>query len=60
LSGLTGQKAADGSVRDPREVALEEFKRIYETHRPEPLPREVLDELERILTAAEREAERIG
>jgi hypothetical protein len=39
------------------QVALEEFKRLNETHRPQPLPHEVLVELDRILAAAEREAE---
>jgi trimethylamine--corrinoid protein Co-methyltransferase len=51
---------ADGNPRDPQEVALEEFKRLNETHHPKPLPDEVLAELDRILAAAEREAERIG
>jgi len=49
-----------GNPRDPHEVALEKFKRLKETHRPKPLPVEVLVELDRILAAAEREAERIG
>jgi trimethylamine--corrinoid protein Co-methyltransferase len=60
LSRLLRQKGADGSQRDPREVALKEFKRINETHHPQPLPQEVLDELDRILAAAECEAERMG
>ena len=51
---------AEGNPRDPQEVALEEFKRLNETHRPRPLPDEVLAELDRILAAAEREAEQIG
>ena len=50
----------DGNLRDPRQVAIEEFKRFSETHHPRPLPKEVLVELDRILAAAEREAERIG
>jgi trimethylamine--corrinoid protein Co-methyltransferase len=49
-----------GNPRDPQEVALEEFKRLKETHHPKPLPVEVLAELDRILAAAEREAEQIG
>jgi len=49
------QVNADGSRRDVQEVALEEFKRLNETHRPEPLPDEVLAELDRILAAAEGE-----
>ncbi|MBL7062774.1 MAG: trimethylamine methyltransferase family protein [Anaerolineae bacterium] len=59
LSPLLRQKGPDGSLRDPREMALEEFKRLNETHHPRPLPKEVLAELDRILAAAEREAERI-
>lgn len=59
LSPLLRQKALDGGFRDPREAAFEEFKRIDQTHHPEPLPREVLTELDRILTTADREAEKI-
>jgi trimethylamine--corrinoid protein Co-methyltransferase len=51
---------ADGNPHDAQEVALEEFKRINETHHPQPLPGEVLAELDRILAVAEREAEEIG
>jgi trimethylamine--corrinoid protein Co-methyltransferase len=60
LSRLLRQKGPGGGWRDPQEVALEEFKRISESHHPQPLPREVLAELDRILASAEREAERIG
>jgi trimethylamine--corrinoid protein Co-methyltransferase len=60
LSPILGQKKADGTLRDPREVALDEFKRIDATHHPEPLPKHVLTELDRILTAADREAERMA
>jgi trimethylamine--corrinoid protein Co-methyltransferase len=60
LSRLTGQKGSDGGERDPRQVALDAFKHLHETHRPRPLPDQVLSELDRILAAAEREAERIG
>ena len=60
LSRLLRQKGPDGDLRDPREVALEEFRRIDEAHHPRPLPAEVLAELDRILVAAEREAEGIG
>ena len=49
-----------GNPRDPHEVAMEEFRRLERTHHPKPLPAEVLAELDRILAAAEREAERIG
>jgi trimethylamine--corrinoid protein Co-methyltransferase len=60
LSRLLRQKGSSGSLRDPRAVALEEFKRIDETHHPQPLPKEVLVELDRILAAAEREVARMG
>jgi trimethylamine--corrinoid protein Co-methyltransferase len=60
LSRLLRRKGPDGTWRDPRQVALEEFKRISETHHPQPLPAEVLAELDRIMNAADREAERIG
>ncbi len=51
---------ADGNPRDELEVALEEFKRLNETHRPKPLPDEVLIELDRILAAAEREVDKLS
>jgi trimethylamine--corrinoid protein Co-methyltransferase len=54
------QTDANGNPRDAQEVALEQFKRLNETHHPKPLPDKVLAELDRILAAAEREAERIG
>jgi trimethylamine--corrinoid protein Co-methyltransferase len=59
LSNITGQRDDLGNLRDPSDVALDEFKRIDETHRPQPLPKEVLAELDRILAAAEREVEKI-
>jgi trimethylamine:corrinoid methyltransferase-like protein len=57
LSRLLRQEELDGGRREPRDVALEEFKRVSESHWPKPLPKEVLTELDRILAAAEREAE---
>jgi trimethylamine--corrinoid protein Co-methyltransferase len=59
LSPYSGQRDSGGILRDPIDVALEEVKRLAETHHPEPLPNEVLAELDRILEAAEREAEKI-
>jgi trimethylamine--corrinoid protein Co-methyltransferase len=53
---LLEQEDPDGNPRDAQEVALDEFKRLNETHHPKPLPQEVLAELDRILAAAEREA----
>jgi trimethylamine--corrinoid protein Co-methyltransferase len=48
-----------GEPRMPRDVALEEFKRLHETHLPEPLPDNVLKELDRILAAADRTAKEL-
>jgi trimethylamine--corrinoid protein Co-methyltransferase len=59
LNPLLGGKTPDGEWRDPRQIALEEFKHIAATHHPRPLPDEVLAELDRILATAEREAEKI-
>jgi trimethylamine--corrinoid protein Co-methyltransferase len=59
LPSLLRHRGPDGTQRDPREIALEEFKRIEATHHPQPLPDEVLLELDRILDEAEGEAERI-
>lgn len=59
LSPLLRQKKLDGGLLDPREAAQEEFKKIDQTHHPKPFNREVLSELESILAAADREAEKI-
>ena len=59
VSPLFKQKAEDGSLRDPREVALEKFKHIEATHRPQPLPDDVLLELDKIIQSAERDSKKI-
>ena len=59
LSPLFRGKTPDGKPGDPRQIALEEFKHIAATHHPRPLPEDVLMELDRILAAAEREAQKI-
>ena len=59
LPHLFRRKTSDGELSDPRKLALEQFKHIAATHQPKPLPEEVLAELDRILAAAEREAENI-
>ncbi|NIS79651.1 MAG: hypothetical protein GTO14_05455 [Anaerolineales bacterium] len=59
LPSLFRQRGSDGKQRDPREVALEEFNKLATTHHPQPLPDEVLGELESILSSAESEAQRI-
>jgi trimethylamine--corrinoid protein Co-methyltransferase len=59
LSPISNEIYISDHPRPSREIALEEFNRINETHHPEPLPEEKLTELDRILAAAEREAEQL-
>jgi trimethylamine---corrinoid protein Co-methyltransferase len=58
LSPILNKKRRDGSSVDPIDMALTEFKRLDATHVPEPLPNEILRELDRIVAAADREAEK--
>jgi len=60
LSPLLRKKDEEGNHIPPREIALEQFKQIYTTHQPEPLSDDVLKELDRILIAADLEAEKLG
>jgi trimethylamine--corrinoid protein Co-methyltransferase len=60
LSPVLHSKDNDGKKINPQAAALAEFKRIDQNHHPEPLPQEKLLELEHILEAADREAEKIG
>ena len=60
LSPLLNQNQKGQTSCEPRDLALEEFKRIDESHQPQPLPAEALDELDRILIAADKEADRIA
>ncbi|MEE8356520.1 MAG: trimethylamine methyltransferase family protein [Anaerolineales bacterium] len=53
LSPITNEIYLADQRRPSREVALEEFNRINETHYPELLPIEKLVELEKILAAAD-------
>ncbi|MCK4787756.1 MAG: trimethylamine methyltransferase family protein [Desulfobacteraceae bacterium] len=59
LSPIVNEIYLADQRRPSREVALEEFNRINETHFPEPLPKEKLSELNRILAASDKEAERL-
>ena len=59
-SPLFRQKDELGNSRPPHEAALDEFKRIYADHQPEPLPDHVLKELDQILAAADQTAEKLG
>jgi trimethylamine--corrinoid protein Co-methyltransferase len=59
-SSIFRQLDTEGNLRQPRDVALEEFKKIFDNHHPEPLPDDVLKELDQILTTADRTAEKLG
>lgn len=59
LSPISHHTGPDGRKLDPLEAAIAEFKRIDESHHPEPLPQEKLLEMDRILEAADRQAERL-
>jgi len=56
LGLITGEIYLGDQRRPSREVALEEFNHINDTHHPEPLPEEKLKELKRILAAADKVA----
>jgi trimethylamine--corrinoid protein Co-methyltransferase len=59
-SSIFHQLDAWGNLRPPQEVAREEFAKIFDNHHPEPLPEDVLRELDRILAAADRTANNLG
>ncbi len=59
-SPIFRQLDAEGHLREPRDVAYDEFKRIYETHQPEPLPDEAIKEMDNILAAADRTAAKLA
>jgi trimethylamine--corrinoid protein Co-methyltransferase len=54
------RKDEAGKLSSVRQIALDEFKRINETHHPEPLPENVLKELDQILTIADQTAKTLG
>jgi len=60
LGPITDEIYLGDQRRPSREVALEEFNRINDTHFPESLPKEKLSELDHILEAADKEGERLG
>jgi len=53
-STVLHKQDASGESRQPEDVALEEFGKIYDNHHPEPLPDATLKELDQILSAADR------
>ncbi|NIS79641.1 MAG: hypothetical protein GTO14_05400 [Anaerolineales bacterium] len=59
-SPLFHQLDLEGNLRQPRELAIQEFMKIFESHQPEPLPKSVLEELDQIMAAADRTAAELG
>jgi trimethylamine--corrinoid protein Co-methyltransferase len=49
-----------GNLKQPQELAFEEFARIFSNHQPQPLPEHVLSELDRIMASADLEAQNLG
>jgi len=54
------QPDQEGNLREPREIALENFKELEKNHHPEPLPESSLKEMDKILAAAEKTASKLG
>ena len=59
-SPILHQQDTDGALRDPRDMAIEGFKKIYDTHQPEPLPDSALKEMDQILAAADKTAKKLA
>ncbi len=59
-SPIFHQQGADGKLLEPRDLAIEGFRKIYDTHQPEPLPENVLKELDQILAVADQTAKTLG
>jgi len=57
---LFNQFDNNGNLREPREVALDQFKELERNHHPIPLPDTELKELDQILAAADKKAMEIG
>jgi trimethylamine--corrinoid protein Co-methyltransferase len=58
-SPIFRQLDSEGKLRQPREVAIEEFMKIYETHKPEPLPDNAIKEMDKILASADQTAKNL-
>ena len=58
-SPIFRQLDSDGKLRQPREVAIEEFKKISDSHNPEPLPENALKEMDTILASADLTAKNL-
>ena len=54
------QQDQEGNTREPREIALENFKELEKNYHPEPLPESSLKEMDKILAAADKKASELG
>ncbi len=59
FSSLLHRVDESNQPREPEDVAFEKFISLSETHEPEPLPKAVLKEMDAILAAAGKVAEKI-
>lgn len=59
ISPIFRQLDIEGNLREPRDVAFDEFKRIYDSHQPEPLADHVLNEMDKILASADKTAQNL-
>jgi trimethylamine--corrinoid protein Co-methyltransferase len=59
-SPLFRQLDSEGKERDPREIALERFTELEKNYHPEPLPRDSIKEMNKILEAADKIASELG
>ena len=58
-SPILRQLDSDGKLREPRDVAIDEFKKLYDNYHPEPLPDDVLKEMDNILASADQLAKEL-
>ncbi|MCP4142464.1 MAG: hypothetical protein GY755_19675 [Chloroflexi bacterium] len=59
-SPIFRQLDSEGKLREPRDVAIEEFHKLYDNHHPEPLPDDVLKEMDQILAITDKKAKELG
>ena len=60
LSPLFHSMDETGGHIDPKAAALKAYRDIIENHHPEPLPQPILDELDGILSSAEKAAQKLS
>ncbi len=59
-SPIFHQQDTDGKLRNPRDMAIEGFQKIFDSHQPEPLPDIALKEMDQILAAADKTAKKLA